>query len=134
MVDLRVVISDPKSGKSVQKEVKEADAKKFQGKKIGESLKGELMDLTGYEFQITGGSDFAGFPMRKDLPGVGRKKILATGGIGIKNSEKGIKRRKTVAGNTIHPQTAQLNLKITRAGTTPLFEEKKEEAKPEAKA
>lgn len=131
-----MVISDPKSGRSVQREVKEAEAKKFMSKKIGETFKGELVDLTGYEFQITGGSDYAGFPMRKDLLGTGRKKILAVSGIGIKNSEKGIKRRKTVAGNTVHSNTAQINVKIVKEGKEEIFpkkEEKVEEKKAEHK-
>lgn len=121
-----MVISDPKSGRSVQREVKEAEAKKFMSKKIGETFKGELVDLTGYEFQITGGSDYAGFPMRKDLLGTGRKKILAVSGIGIKNSEKGIKRRKTVAGNTVHSNTAQINVKIVKEGKEEIFPKKEE--------
>ncbi len=133
-MDIKLVISHPKLGKSVQKEVKEVDAKKLMGKKVGETFKGELIDLTGYEFEITGGSDYAGFPMRKDLPGVGRKKILSVGGIGIHNSEKGIKRRKTVAGNTVHAQTAQINAKVVKQGKDELFaaaEAPKEEAKAE---
>ncbi len=130
-MDIKIVISDPQTGRSVQREIKEADGKKLIGKKVGESIKGELIDLVGFEFQITGGSDYAGFPMRKDLPGQGRKRILAVGGIGIHNSEKGIKRRKMIAGNTVHAQTAQINVKIIKAGKEDIFPakvEKTEEA------
>ena len=133
-MDIKAVISH--KGKSIQKEIKEADAKRFIGKKIGESVKGELLDLTGYEFTITGGSDYAGFPMRQDLPGVGRKRILAVGGIGIHNNEKGVKRRKAVAGNQIYAQTAQINLKVTKEGKDSIFpvtEAKEEPKKEEAK-
>ena len=48
MVEFKVVISDPKSGLSVQKEVKEPAAKAFLGLKIGDTVKGELIDLHGY--------------------------------------------------------------------------------------
>jgi len=74
--------------------------------------------------------------MRKDIQGVGRKKILAVEGVGLKKIAKGIRVRKTVCGNTIHPKITQINLKITKAGATPLpmpepkpKEEKKEEKK-----
>ncbi|HLD19172.1 MAG TPA: 30S ribosomal protein S6e [Candidatus Nanoarchaeia archaeon] len=130
-MDIKLVISS--KGKSFQKEIKEADVKKFLGKKIGENFKGELIDLTGYEFEITGGSDYAGFPMRKDLPGQGRKKILAVSGIGLHNDEKGIKVRKTVAGNTIHAQTAQINVKVVKEGKEDIFPQKKEAPKEEPK-
>ncbi|MEK6967759.1 MAG: 30S ribosomal protein S6e [Nanoarchaeota archaeon] len=125
-MDIKLVISNPKNGRSVQREVKDADVKKFLGKKVGETFKGELVDLTGYEFQITGGSDYAGFPMRKDLPGVGRKQILAVSGVGIHNDEKGIKVRKTVSGNTVHAQTAQINVKVLKEGKEDIFPEKVE--------
>ena len=79
MAEFKVVIADPKKGKSYQKEVKEDSAKGFLGLKIGDKVKGELLDLAGYEFEITGGSDYAGFPMRADVPGAARKRILAMG-------------------------------------------------------
>jgi len=139
MTDLRIVISDPKTGKSVQREVKEDATKPFFGLKLGQKVKGELLDLTGFEFTLTGGSDDSGFPMRRDIEGTAKKRILATGGVGInKKLRKGMRIRKTVAGNTVGAQTAQINLKIEKAGKEDLFpkpeapaEEKKEEAKKE---
>ena len=78
--------------------------------------------------------------MRKDVEGALRKKILAVKGVGLKKKAKGIKQRKRVAGNTIHEQSAQINLKILKYGSKPLIEEKKEEenakpkeSKPESK-
>lgn len=135
MVSFKVVIGT-KEGKCLQKEIPEADANAFLGKKVGDKVNGEVMGFTGYEFEITGGSDYAGFPMRKDIPGVGRKRILAVEGIGLKKIANGIRVRKTVCGNTIHPKIAQINLKVIKAGSTPLpmpppkpKEEKKEEKK-----
>jgi len=63
MAEFKLVISDPKTGKSTQKEVQDANAKKLMGLKIGQTFKGEIIDLTGYEFEIRGGSDSAGFMM-----------------------------------------------------------------------
>jgi len=57
MVDFKLVIAT-KDGKSHQREVKEPNSRKFMGMKIGDTLKGENIDLTGYEFLVTGGSDF----------------------------------------------------------------------------
>lgn len=135
---LKLVISDPRSGLSVQREVADEAMKGFIGLKIGDTVKGELVDIHGYEFVLTGGSDYCGFPMRKDVPGVGRKKILAYQGIGIKKRTKGMLQRKTVCGNTVHAKTAQINVKVVKQGTSNIFEgvEKKKASKekPSAKA
>ncbi|MFC1728521.1 30S ribosomal protein S6e [Nanoarchaeota archaeon] len=125
MVEFKLVISDPKSGKSVQKEAKEDTAKRFLGAKLGEIIKGEVIDLAGYEFEITGGSDDSGFPMRKDIPGAGRAQILSTSTVGLKIRRKGMRKRKTVVGNTISSKTAQINLKVTKQGKAPLAAEAK---------
>jgi len=119
----KLVISDPKSGLTVQKEATEDASKGFVGLKIGDAVKGELIDLHGYEFLLTGGSDFCGFPMRRDVSGVGRKKILAYEGIGIRKAKKGILQRKTVCGNTVHTKISQVNLKVTKLGTDNIFTE-----------
>jgi len=119
MAAFKIVIGT-KNGKCIQKEVAEADAKTLIGKKIGDTIKGEIIGLTGYEFLITGGSDYAGFPMRKDISGANRKKILAVEGIGMKKQGDGQRQRKTVCGNTIHANTAQINVKVTTEGKTPL--------------
>ncbi|HLD97138.1 MAG TPA: 30S ribosomal protein S6e [Candidatus Nanoarchaeia archaeon] len=128
MVEFKVVISDPKTGLSVQKEVKEPAAKAFLGLKMGDTLKGEVIDLQGYDFEITGGSDFCGFPMRKDVVGVGRKKILAYVGVGVRKQEKGMLQRKTVCGNTVHAKIAQINLKANKIGSADIFAEAKTKA------
>ena len=129
MPAIRLVISDPKTGRSVQKELKEGSQKKVMGLYVGQTLKGEIVDLQGYEFMITGGSDNAGFPMRKDLRGTARKKILAVSGIGLGKPDHGRKQRRTVAGSTVHAGTAQINLKITKAGAENIFPEPKAEEK-----
>ena len=113
-------------------EVKEAVAKPFLGLNIGEKVKGEVFDLTGYEFEITGGSDKAGFPMRHGIQGV-RKKITSLGGVGFREkARKGMYRRKTVCGHKINTDIVQINLKVTKEGSKKLAAVfGKEEAKPE---
>ncbi len=136
MASFKLCISDPSSGKMFQKEVKDNFASPFIGLNIGETIKGDSFDFNGYEFQITGGSDYCGFPMRKGILGM-RKKITIYLGIGFRGAGKGIKRRKTVCGHKIHERISQINLKVTKQGTKRLNEilgvpEKKEE-KAEAK-
>lgn len=117
MADFKLTINNQKNGLSIQREVKEPQSNVFIGKKIGEKIEGSLIGLGGYEFEITGGSDYCGFPMRKDAPGTRRKRILTVKGVGIKRRlGKGIKQRKTICGNTIHADIVQINLKILKEG------------------
>jgi small subunit ribosomal protein S6e len=88
--------------------------------------------MAGYEFQIAGGSDYCGFPMRKDLPGVARKKVLLVKGVGLKDALQGIRKRRTICGNTIHQKISQINLKVLKEGKEALVGDQKEE-KEEAK-
>ncbi len=113
--------------KGKSKTVEVQDMKPLLGLKIGDSFKGEVIDLSGYEFEITGGSDNAGFAMRRDVEGTSRRKILSVQGVGLKKKAKGLKKRKTVAGNTVYQGTAAVNVKVLKEGKTPLFEEKVEE-------
>ena len=128
MADFKLVISDPKSGKSYQREVKDPDSGALIGRKIGDTVKGDEFGLAEYEFIITGGSDYCGFPMRKDVAGIARKRILAVQGIGVGKLGKGIRHKKTIAGNTVHPRISQINLKIVKEGKAKLAVEKQEAA------
>ncbi len=131
----KIVLSDPKTGLSTQREVKDQQANALTGLKIGDKVSGDSIGLGGYEFEITGGSDFCGFPMRKDVLGVGRKRILAVEGVGLKKLGRGIKQRKTVCGKTIHARTAQINLKTLKEGKEKIFvkKEKGKEGEKEGK-
>lgn len=113
----KLVISDPKSRKAYQKEV-EVDS--FLGKKLGDKVPGDLVGLSGYELEITGGSDKDGFPMRKDVEGPAKKKILITPGVGFKSKVKGIRKRRSVRGNTISKAISQINTKVIKAGSKSL--------------
>jgi len=138
MAAFKLVIGT-KEGRTVQKDLQEPNTKMFLGKKIGDSVKGDdtgIAELAGYELVIAGGSDYCGFPMRADVPGLARKRILAVSGVGMHKLAKGMKQRKTVCGNTIHPKISQINLKVIKAGPmdiAPLVEKKKKEAATEQK-
>jgi small subunit ribosomal protein S6e len=128
MAEFKLVLSS-KDGKSYQRQVKDKEAIPFLGKKIGDTVQGEGFGLAGYEVQLTGGSDYCGFPMRRDVPGTGRKRILAVAGVGLKKKGKGQRQRKTVCGNTIHGKIAQINLKVLKEGKEKLGAAKKEDEK-----
>ncbi|MBA7649733.1 hypothetical protein ES703_57531 [subsurface metagenome] len=113
-------------GKGLSKLI-EIDEKKFrfEGMKIGEIIKGGLIGFPNYEFLITGGSDESGFPMRKDVHGPVKKRILVSKkAIGYKPKRKGEKRRKMVRGNEISFDMTLLNLKVVKYGETELFKVK----------
>ena len=112
MPELKLVINDPKTGKSYSKQ-QDVD---LSGRKLGELVSGNVLGFNDFEFQITGGSDIAGFPMRKGIPGIVKKSALLSKGTGIKRSRKGVSLRKTVRGETIGQNMAQINLKITKHG------------------
>ncbi|MHA2280968.1 MAG: S6e family ribosomal protein [Promethearchaeota archaeon] len=116
------------SGKGMSKLI-EIDEKKFrfEGMKVGEIIKGGLIGFPNYEFEITGGSDSSGFPMRKDVHGPVKKKILVSKrGIGYKPRRQGEKRRKTVRGNEVTFDMTLINLKVVKYGEAELFKKEKD--------
>ena len=111
---MKITINNPKTGDSFQKEIEKADA--FVGKKIGDKISGGEVGLDGYSLKITGGTDNSGCPLRPDIPGSRKVKALLPGGTGVRYLKKGLKIKKTVAGNTITKSTAQVNTVIEQAG------------------
>ena len=131
---MKIVISDSKTGKSYQAEIAKDNEAQIVGKKMGDSIDGSLVGAPGYTLELTGGSDASGFPMRKDVIGVRKSKLLLTDGVGFNAEQEGERRRKLVRGNTYSSDIAQVNAKVTKAGPTPLEEllgkkEEKEEKK-----
>jgi len=110
LVNFKLILSDPKTGKSEAQEIKDASAQLLMGRKIGEIIDAASIGLSG-KLMITGGSDRAGFPMRRDTQGGGKNYILLTRGVGYKTREEGAKKRKLVRGNTITEETYQINAK-----------------------
>ncbi|MEA2036465.1 MAG: 30S ribosomal protein S6e [Nanoarchaeota archaeon] len=116
MADFKLCIANPKTGKSYQKEAKGAEAQAFIGLNVGENVAGDGFGMAGYEFQITGGSDYCGFPMRHGILGL-RKSIHSSGGVGFRGLKKGEKSRKTVCGHKINEKITQINLKVLKEGS-----------------
>lgn len=130
---VRLVISDPKLGKTKQVEIEDEKAAKLIGVKIGDKISGNPFGFPGYEFQVTGGSSENGTPMRFDVHGGVRKKIYLSKPPCYHPRERGLKQRKMVQGNTITDEIVQVNLKVVEWGKTEIFEEKAEEEVKEEK-
>lgn len=114
----KVVVSN--KADTYQLEVDETKA--LNGLVIGDEFDGGIVGLDGYTLQITGGSDKNGFTMKKDVPGTRRIKSLLTGGIGYHPKADGVKRRKTVRGNTIADDIVQINSVVVKEGAKPIAE------------
>ncbi|MGQ4890928.1 MAG: S6e family ribosomal protein [Candidatus Njordarchaeia archaeon] len=127
-VPIQIVINDKETGVTTKFEFEDLELRKvFHGKKIGETIDGELIGLPGYVFQIRGASDIAGFPHLKGIPGVALKKILKSGPPGyrprkIKKEKKtggyriinlkNVKKKKSVRGEELSEWTRQVNMVI----------------------
>ncbi len=112
MPEFKVVVSDPKTGRARQIEVKGRQAEALLGLKIGDIFDGSLIGLPGVKLMITGGSGKAGEPMRPDLPGGVKRRLLLSGPPGYHPPEKGMRKRKLVRGNVITEEIVQINTKI----------------------
>ncbi len=112
MVKFKVVVSDPKTGIAQTVEVEGSQAQALMGRRIGEVFDGSILGLSGKKLQITGGSDSSGFPMRPDVHGGIKTRVLLSGGVGFHPRRKGERRRKTVRGNVITEDIVQVNVKI----------------------
>lgn len=131
---IKIVIGT-KVGKSFQKELSKQESEALYQKTLGENFKGEIINFSGVEFSITGGSDCDGFPMRRDLNGIGKKKLLISKGVGFRGKLRGkrfggLRIKKTVAANTVNSKTHQLNLKVIK-GEKQIIEMFKPENKEE---
>ncbi|WP_332897787.1 30S ribosomal protein S6e [Haladaptatus sp. CMSO5] len=116
MADFQVVVADPESGETFQRDIEGQDANRFMGKSIGDEVDGNAVGLSGYTLAITGGSDNTGRAMRPDVSGPNVKAVLLTGGTGYKPERDGERRRITVRGREISDETRQINAKITARG------------------
>lgn len=121
MANFKLVINDPATGKAYNFEVTGHHAQSFMGKKIGDQVDGINANLPGYKLQVTGGSDKAGFPMRGDFEGAGRRRLLLTEGVGYHPKDyPGKRKRMSVRGNRVSAEIMQVNLKVAKAGSKPV--------------
>jgi small subunit ribosomal protein S6e len=128
MAKFKIIISNPETGKSNFVEIEGTRAVPLIGRKLGETIDGAVVGLSGQKLQIRGGSDKDGFPMRPSIHGGVRARVVLSEGVGFKPPQTGERKRKTLRGNTITEEIVQINMKIAKA---PEKAEKKE--KPEKK-
>src|SRR3990172_7687674 len=123
-----------KSGKTYKLEL---ESEELLGKELHDKIQGKDLkpDFEGYEFEITGTSDKAGFTSMKEIPGVGLKRVLLTYGKALhkrprKEGKKmksnmrpdGLRMRRTVRGSVISPDIVQINMKVLKHGSKSLAE------------
>jgi small subunit ribosomal protein S6e len=120
MVEFKLVVSD--GATSYAKTVAEPQSAGFLGKRIGESVGGDLLGLSGYTLKITGGTDRSGFPLRGDLPGSRQVRLFVGEGFGFAAPRRGMRRRRTYRGGSVSEDTVQINLVVEQKGSKPLPE------------
>ena len=124
----------------------ETESEDLVGTSIGDKIDGKEFsaDLEGYEIEITGTSDKAGFTGMSNINGPDLHKALLGYGKGMHKKPKGEKKfnkkpkglrlRKTVRGKEVSLFTVQINSKVLKEGSKKfdsLFETPAEEAPAE---
>jgi len=133
LAKFKIIISDPETGTSKPVEIEETRAVPLIGRKMGEIIDGSIVGLPGHKLQITGGSDKDGFPMRPNVHGGVRRRVILGGGVGFNPQDKGERQRKTVRGNVITDEIVQVNMKIVEKPKKPKkTKEKEKKLKKEA--
>ena len=140
MAKFKVIVSDPSDSKSKVVELDGARAVPLIGRRLGESVDGSVVGMAGLKLQVTGGSDKDGFPMRPNIHGGVRVRVIVSKSVGFHPKREGERRRKTLRGNVITEDIVQVNMKVLekpKKAEKPKKERKPkteaEEPKPEAK-
>jgi small subunit ribosomal protein S6e len=131
---LKIVYSDPKSGRSAQIELDKDQSALILNYKIGDMIDGNLIGMPGYKLKITGGSDSSGFPLDRSIQGTIKTKAKRS--ISKSGRMKGIIKRKTVRGNMISLDVEMINTIIVEYGSknvTELMPQSEKEKQREAK-
>jgi len=110
LTNFKLTISDVK-GKSLSKELKDSDANPLLGLQLGNETDAAIVGLSG-KLKLTGGSDKSGVPMRDDIHGAARKRVLLSKGVGLQAAETGQRMRKLMRGNTVSEEIYQINCKF----------------------
>lgn len=134
-----------KSGKTYKFEM---ETEELFGKELHDKIQGKeiLPALEGYELEITGASDKAGFSSHENAQGPGLKRLLLTYGKSMHKRPKregkkkvsnprpnGLRLRRTVRGKALSPDTMQINFKVLKTGSKPLSEIFPDQAKGKGK-
>ena len=127
----------------------ESETENLFGKELGQKIGGLDVnpELSGYEFEIAGASDKAGFPVLKEVEGIILRKVLLGYGVGMKRRSRregkrkrssftpnGLRLRKTARGKILSSEIMQINLKVLKEGSKKLSEIFPEQNLPKQKA
>ena len=124
MVEFKAIVNDVKTGKSYNVAVSGHHANSLIGINIGEVVDGIFVGLPGYKLKITGGSDGNGTPMRRDLPGNKRVKLLLSDSLGFHEKYPGQRKRVAIRGSAISAEIVhaisaeivQINMAVAEYG------------------
>ena len=117
---MKIVYSDPKTGKSAQLQLDKDKEHVLLNHKINDVIDGSALGMSGYKFKITGGSDKSGFAMDKSITGGIKTKVLKR--VAYSGKHKGQFKRSTVRGNLISADTELVNAMIVEYGEKPASE------------
>jgi len=126
-----LIVSNPADGTSQRVELDDQQLRALYGTRIGQVVEGAVAGMQGYKIKLTGGTDKDGIPMRPDVHGSAKARVVLSGGVGYKPKNKGDKKRKVVRGNTVSTETTFLNFTIVEA---PKGRKKAEKEPAEAEA
>ena len=107
-----LIVSDPVNGTSQRIELEDQQLRSLIGTRIGQVVDGTIAGLQGHKIKLTGGTDKDGIPMRPDVHGSAKARIVLSGGVGYKPKKKGERKRKVVRGNIVSMETTFLNFVI----------------------
>jgi len=110
-----LIVSNPIDGTSQRVELDDQQLRALYGTRIGQVVEGAVAGMQGYKIKLTGGTDKDGIPMRPDVHGSAKARVILSGGVGYKPKNKGEKKRKVVRGNTVSTETTFLNFTIVEA-------------------
>jgi len=125
LAKFKIIVSDTDSGTSKAVELEETQATPLIGRRMGEVMDGAIVGLPGHKVQLTGGSDKDGFPIRPNVHGGVRRRVILGGGVGFNPQKEGERKRKTIRGNVVTEEIVQINMKIIEKPKKAKEEEKK---------
>lgn len=134
MAKFKIVLSDPEAGTSKMVELEGSRAVPLVGRRLGDLIDGTAVGMAGHKLRITGGSDKDGFPMRPDIHGGVKTRVVIAEGVGFHSHQQGERRRKTLRGSVITEEIFQVNMKIVEKPAKKAKPKPTKEAEPEEPA
>ncbi|TBU11002.1 ribosomal protein S6 [Hamiltosporidium tvaerminnensis] len=118
---MKLNIAYPTNGTQKLISVERKVEQRLYDQKIGNTFEGSILgpEYNGYVFEITGGDDRQGFPMRRGVPSSARVRLLLKkGDKGYRCRRDGCRRRKSVRGEIVSSEISVLSVIIVQKGDT----------------